>query len=178
MGILDKLKSKKKGKEFDFVCSEENIVVEENILYMARFRGIEQYPVKTAEWYIIDGDGTEDDPAMLSLDTAFGIGNGLHEDTAELNVEPMWKILFYSVEIPITALQPGFCLEQPNFEKDVYGDLYYAEHQPTTRNRMEILQAEGTRLKIRLTGTTEDVNFYDGSKPQSTLQLVAWFDRK
>lgn len=178
MGILDKLKSKKKGKEFDFVCSEENIVVEENILYMARFCGIEQYPVKTAEWYIIDGDGTEDDPAMLCLDTAFGIGNGLHEDTAELNVEPMWKILFYSVKIPITALQPGFCLEQPNSEKDVYGDLYYAEHQPTTGNRMEILQTEGTRLKIRLTGTTEDVNFYDGSKPQSTLQLVAWFDRK
>ena len=26
-------------------------------------------------------------------------------------------------------------------------------------------------------GITEDVNYYDGSKPKTTMELVAWFDK-
>lgn len=55
--------------------------MKENVLYLTRFCGVEQYPVETAEWYTIEGDGTEDDPDMLSLEVRFGTGNGLHEDT-------------------------------------------------------------------------------------------------
>lgn len=150
--------------------------LEENILYLTRFCGVEQYPVRTATWNIIEGDGTKDDPDMLCLELTFGIGNGLHEDTVKLKAEPSWEINFYSVEIPVSSLLPGFCLEQPNQRKDVDGNLYYTEHQPTTDNRMEIVEVDGTHLKIRLTGITDDVNYYDGSKPQNTMQLVAWFN--
>lgn len=178
MVIFDKLKGKKRDKEFNCVRSLKKIAMDENILYITRFCGVEQYPVKTAKWYIIDGDRTEDDPDMLCLDITLGSGYGLHKDTAMLKAEPVWEVRFCSVEIPASALQSGFRLEQPNLQRDVYGNLYYTEHQPTTGNQMEIIKADETRLKIRLTGITEDVNFYDGSKPQSTLQIVAWFDRK
>ncbi|MFQ6973493.1 MAG: hypothetical protein ACLRTG_20155, partial [Enterocloster aldenensis] len=94
-----------------------------------------------------------------------------------LEAEPSWEVNFYSLKIPAASLQPGFCLEQPNREEDVEGNLYYMEHQPTIDNKMEVVEAEGERLKIRLTGITEDVNYYDGSKPKNTMELVAWFDK-
>ena len=42
---------------------------------------------------------------------------------------------------------------------------------------MEVIEVDGKRLKIWLTGLTEDVNYYDGSKPKNTMELVAWFDK-
>ena len=44
-------------------------------------------------------------------------------------------------------------------------------------NKMMVIEVDGERLKIRLTGITEDVNYYDGSKPPNTMELVAWFDK-
>lgn len=149
--------------------------MEENILYLTRFCGVEQYPVETATWYIIDGDGTEDEPDILCIKAECTAGNHLHEDTAYIAAEPSWEVSFCAARIPIHRLQPGFCLEQPNVDKDVDGNLYYMEHQPTTDNEMEILAVEGERLKIRLKGFTEDVNYCDGSKPQNRMQLTAWF---
>ena len=151
--------------------------MEENVLYLTRFCGKERYPVETATWNIIEGDGTEDAPDMLCLEIDFGRGDGLHEDTAYLEAEPSWEVNFYSLKIPADSLEPGFCLEQPNQEEDVDGNLYYMEHQPTMDNKMEVIEVDGKRLKIRLTGLTEDVNYYDGSKPKNTMELVAWFDK-
>lgn len=76
--------------------------MEENVLYLTRFCGVEQYTVETATWCIIEGDGTEDDPDMLCLEVQFGMGNGLHEDTTYLEAEPSWEINFYSVKIDIS----------------------------------------------------------------------------
>lgn len=42
--------------------------MEENVLYLTRFCGMERYPVETATWNIIEGDGTEDAPDMLCLE--------------------------------------------------------------------------------------------------------------
>ena len=51
--------------------------MDENVLYLTRFCGVERYPVETAKWYIIEGDGTEDDPDMLCLEMDFGMGDFL-----------------------------------------------------------------------------------------------------
>ncbi len=176
MGIFDRFK--KKNIAVDHKKPEEPLALSENVLYLTRFCGVEQYPIQAAAWHLIAGDGTEDDPDTLCLDITCKAGNSLHEDTAQLEAEPIWSICFQSVHIPVSALQPGFCLEQPNPRGDTDGNLYYTEHQPTTDNRMEIIEADGARLKIRLNGITQDVNFYDGSKPQNILQLTAWFDRE
>ena len=71
-----------------------------------------------------------------------------------------------------------FDLEQPNEANEADGSFYYLEHQPTRNNRMEILARDGNRLKIRVSGSTEDVNYYDGSKPENRLQLTAWFEKE
>lgn len=161
--------------------------MEENVLYMMRFCGMEEYALKSAVWYIIEGDGTEDDPDGFYLDMKFERGRVLHEDTHDeehpsMDAEPFWELSFSNVHSPAIAPtivpQVGLCMEQPNKEHDVYGNLYYWEHQPTLDNKMEILAADGDRFLIRLTGITEDVNYYDGSKAKSTLQITAWFEKK
>lgn len=152
--------------------------MEDNILYMERFCGMEEYPLKDSIWYILKGDGTEYDPDQLYLEMNFEKGRVMHEDTRFLDEEPFWNLVFYSFQMPDIVPQAGLCMEQPNERQDVYGNLYYGEHQPTMDNKMEILMIDGDRLKVRLTGVTEDVNYYDGSKPKSTLQITAWFNKK
>lgn len=152
--------------------------MEEQILYLSRFCGIETYPVKQAVWELIEGDGTEEDPDMLCLGMRFARGNHLHEDTRSLRAEPFWEINFYKIKISMNILQIGFDLEQPNEANEVDATFYYLEHQPTRNNRMEILARDGNRLKIRVSGSTEDVNYYDGSKPENRLQLTAWFEKE
>ena len=152
--------------------------MEEQILYLSRFCGIETYPVKQAVWELIEGDGTEEDPDMLCLGMRFAQGNHLHEDTRSLQAEPFWEINFYKTKIPMNILQIGFDLEQPNEANEVDGSFYYLEHQPARNNRMEILARDGNRLKIRVSGSTEDVNYYDGTKPENRLQLTAWFEKE
>lgn len=114
MGFLISKKAKR-DKGFVYEKLEDNLILDKNVLYLNRLCGVEQAPVKIATWHIIDGDGAEDDPDMLCLDTTFGIENGLHEDTATLKAEPIWGIQFHTVKISVCALQPGFCLEQRNF---------------------------------------------------------------
>lgn len=157
--------------------------MEENVLYMLRFCGMEEYALKSAVWYIIKCDGTADDPDLFCVDMKFERGRVLHEDTHNeelpfMDAEPFWDLSFQSAQMPTIIPEVGLCLELPNERHEVYANLCYWEHQPTLDNRLEILAAQGDRFLIRLTGVTEDVNYYDGSKPKSTLQITAWFDKK
>lgn len=157
--------------------------MDENVLYMMRFCGMEEYALKSAVWYILKGDGTDYDPDLFCLDMKFDQGRVLHDDTHDeehpfMDAKPSWKLIFQSAQMPTIVPEVGLCLELPNEEHEVEANLYYWEHQPTLDNKLEILAVQGDRFLIQLTGITEDVNYYDGSKPKSTLQITAWFDKK
>jgi hypothetical protein len=38
------------------------------------------------------------------------------------------------------------------------------------------MEINGNRVRLRLTGETIDVNYYDGSKPATKLSVDVWFD--
>jgi len=42
-------------------------------------------------------------------------------------------------------------------------------------NQVAILERDGPKVKARLTGMTIDVNFYDGSKPDTKVIVEAEF---
>ncbi len=144
-------------------------------LILKRFCGEERYPILNAEWYIMEGDGTWDDPDTLCLEMEFGEGDELHEDTAELQAEPSWEISFPALQLKVEDLQEGLVLEMANEEEEEEANFYYSEHQPTYDNRVEVLEVDGDRLLLRVTALTEDVNFYDGTKPKNEIDVTAWF---
>jgi hypothetical protein len=41
---------------------------------------------------------------------------------------------------------------------------------------IELMEINGDRVRLRLTGATIDVNYYDGSKPTTKLSVDVWFD--
>lgn len=148
---------------------------ENNFLTLKRFCGDEKYPIESAEWYIMDGDGTWDDPYTLCLEMQFEAGIELHEDTETLGAEPSWEISFPALKLAEEDLQVGFMMEMDNDDEEEEANFYYCEHQPTLKNKMEILEIKDDSLLIHLTGKTEDVNYYDGSKPKNELDVTAWF---
>lgn len=152
--------------------------LELNTLFLERFCGTEQYLVESATWYVIDGDGTEDDPDMLCIAIEFKHGTNLHDDTKTLNANPSWEINFYSLTPVIDLLKENQTFVQPNETEDIDGNLYYAAHQPTINNVMQILEVNGNKLKVKLSAETEDINYYDGSKPKNTLQLITWLEKQ
>lgn len=56
--------------------------------------------------------------------------------------------------------------------------LYYCEHEPLLNNRITILAQQGDRFRIRWTGETQDVNYYDGSKPLTKVEIEGEFKFK
>ena len=53
--------------------------------------------------------------------------------------------------------------------------LYYCEHQPLRDNRIEVVSRNGDRFRVRWTAVTQDVNYYDGSKPQTRVEIEGEF---
>lgn len=151
---------------------------EGNFLKLKRFCGDEKYPIDFAEWYILEGDGTWDDPYTLCLEMGFAEGVELHEDTKKLNANPSWDISFPALKLKKKDLQAGFIMEFVNEDEDEEANFYYSEHQPTIENKVEVLEVKGNNLLLHITGKTMDVNFYDGSKPMNELEVIAWFSKQ
>ena len=54
-------------------------------------------------------------------------------------------------------------------------NLTYIEHDVIRDNSVEFKRKEGDRYWINWSGTTSDVNFYDGSKPDTLVKVEGWF---
>ncbi len=147
-------------------------------LNLKRFCGEEKYPVECAEWSILEGDGTWDDPYDFCLEMTFGAGDELHEDTKVLEAKPFWKISFPALTLNKKDFQTGFVINMDNEDEDADALFYYCEHQPTIENKVKVLDVKGNNLLLQVTAKTMDVNFYDGSKPMNELKVIAWFSKQ
>ena len=141
--------------------------MENAVLIVKRFCGDEFYPLEHANWYFIGN--------TLWIDMAFKQGTQLHEDTEFLEQEPTWEVSFKvdSEEM----LQKGMIVENSN-ENDEDAIFYYCEHNPTYKNRLEILDREDNKLHIKISGECCDINYYDGSKGNDYLEITAWIDKR
>ena len=48
---------------------------------------------------------------------------------------------------------------------------------PTENSRLEVLDRDGDRLLLKITGECCDVSCYDGSKGNNTLEMTAWIKK-
>lgn len=58
---------------------------------------------------------------------------------------------------------------------DWVGRLYYYEHDDLDENVVEIVAQEGSVFHVRWTASATDVNYYDGSKPRTRVEIDGWF---
>jgi hypothetical protein len=146
-------------------------------LILDRFCGREVHPITKAAWNLYQ-DQSLGAPTLCLLVEA-GPGTVLHDDTKSLSAQPFWEINLVEPGLSRSALTTGATFTVPvGYDESRGGyvtNFYYCEHVCTDKNTIEILREEDTRLLIRMTGETIDVNFYDGSKPPTKLSVQAWF---
>ena len=142
-----------------------------------RFNGEEAYPVASAtiEQHK-DGDGRY---AVTFRAEAHGAPLRTLPDTESLRAEPFAEVTLHLPKPPALVLTPGRTFSLPKGYDEASGEyhtnFYYCEHEPMDNNEVAVLERDGLRVRVRLTGTTLDVNFYDGSKPDTKVVVEADF---
>ena len=102
------------------------------------------------------------------------------EDTVELEMAPNAKV---AVEVPEldadqlvgrTFVIPGTATDKEDSCKAL---LYYCGHEPLRSNSITIVSRSEDRFVVRWTAVTKDVNYYDGSKPATLVEIEDefWF---
>ena len=143
-------------------------------LWVNRFLGLEVYHIETAEWHLYKDEEDGRMNLWIKLDCDKAIKQ--FEDTKYTDTIPSWEVNLIEPEIGIIE---GFKAVVPEGYDESRGgwitNFYAGSHDGSDKNTIRILERDGDRLLIRLTGEIVDPNFYDDSKPKSQLLVEAWF---
>ena len=149
-------------------------------IVLHRFNGDEEFEIQEAT--IFSGHDYDGVGYLLYFEAK---SNGVRikslPDTAEFHGWPSAQ-----VEVALQAVEPdrlvGCRFSVPHgYDEEVEDDVasfYYFEHEDLDNNELEVLSQEGDVFQIRWTGTTCDVNFRDGSKPLTNLEIDGRFTFK
>ncbi len=103
-------------------------------------------------------------------------------DTEELHAKPFAELMLYLSKHPGIALLTGrSCTLAEGYDQasgEHLTNFYYGEHELVDDVEIAVLKRDGERAHLRLTGTTVDVNHYDGSKPKTKILIDAEFTLK
>ncbi|MFB6946475.1 hypothetical protein [Streptomyces sp. NPDC056305] len=146
-----------------------------------RFNGDEVYRFRSAEMWL--GCATDDGPdadAVLWFELAAD-DDAIQrcEDTADAGMAPTAEVGIGLVVaeadadrlVGRTFVMPG----ASDGEDSCMSLLYYYEHEPLRDNRITVISRHGDRFRLRWTAVCEDVNFYDGSKPATRVEIDGEF---
>ncbi|MFF3733454.1 hypothetical protein ACFYXM_24860 [Streptomyces sp. NPDC002476] len=143
-----------------------------------RFNGDEVYRIAFADIWVCAAEGSEGPVTLWFEVAADSDGARRCEDTEALGMAPTAEV---GVELPgidVDALvgrefvMPGV---RDDDEDSCMSLLYYCEHQPLRDNRINVLSRDGDRFRLRWTARTQDVNYYDGSKPPTRIEIEGDF---
>src|SRR5262249_24870975 len=130
-----------------------------------RFNGDEVFRLKSAVMFGI----AEDCGVTLWFEArADRVGAKWCEDTAEIGAVPKAEVGIDLIELDPEQLVgkeflfPGTKTDEEDSCRSL---LYYCEHEPLRNNCISVLSRSGDKFRLRWTATTQDVNYYDGSKP-------------
>ena len=148
------------------------------VLILNRFNGQEKFAISEATISLHDGDGssnlsfeieTEEKPLQTLPDT--------ESLKARPNAEFIVKVADFSWENLV-----GKCFEIPRGYDDATDEhltfLYYCEHENMENNVIEVLERKDNRFRVKIEATCTDVNYYDGSKPPTKVEIDAWFNQR
>ena len=146
-------------------------------LTLQRFNGEEAYAIESAT---IEHYRDERGAYAVTFRAETG-GAPIHTlpDTESLHAQPFAEVTLHLSKPPALALKPGqtFTLLK-GYDKgtgEYHTNFYYCEHEPMDNNEVAVLRRDGLNVRARLSATTMDVNFYDGSKPDTKIIVEADF---
>ena len=140
-----------------------------------RFNGDEIFRLQSAVMSAYESDGgatiwfeVESDPVALqrcedTVKYAHWPNAEVGIEVAELNAD---QLVGREFELPGTKFDD---------EDSCMALLYYYEHEPLRENKIAILSRLDDRFWIRWTAVTQDINFYDGSKPPARVEIEGEF---
>jgi hypothetical protein len=100
------------------------------------------------------------------------------EDTAEMGMSPNAEVGIDLADLDADELVgrefviPG---TKSDDEDSCMSLLYYCEHEALRDNRIKVVSRDGDRFRLRWTGVVRDVNYYDGSKPPTQVEIEGEF---
>lgn len=142
---------------------------------LRRFNGDEIFRLQSAVIWAYESEGgitiwfevEADSDALQRCEDTVEFGHGPNAEVGieitELNADQLVGREF---------LLPG---TKSDDEDSCMALLYYYEHEPLRQNRIEILSRDVDRFWIRWTAITQDINYYDGSKPPTHVEIVGEF---
>jgi hypothetical protein len=99
-------------------------------------------------------------------------------DTAELGRDPHAEVAVIFQKLDLNNLVGRQFSIPAAYDKEVkerMATFYYCEHQELNNNKVEILSRKNQMFFVHWIGTTTDVNYYDGSKPETRVEIKGWF---
>jgi hypothetical protein len=162
---------------FCFQPNVDKVMFRENILYIERFNGLEEYEIGNAYWNLYQDKSKIN--LCIYLDSNKGIK--LNEDLADIFQMLHWELNLVVKFLKEDQLNKGYNVKIPNSYDEGLGgwitNFYYFEHEGSENNQIEILERKNDKLLIKITGEIIDVNYYDDSKPKSKLTAITWFTK-
>jgi len=100
------------------------------------------------------------------------------EDTAEMGMSPNAEVGIDLPDLDANELV-GREFVVPGIESDDEDSckslLYYCEHEALCDNHIKVVSRDGERFRLRWTAAVRDVNYYDGSKPPTRVEIEGEF---
>jgi len=148
------------------------------IFELRRFNGVESYDVETAKCNSYQREGATEAVFVVTTSRC----NASLSDTEELYATPNIEIGFKICEPLSSIFTAGAKYSNlPEYDEDLeewMTNLYYCEHQGVDNVTVEIESADSGTVTATIQGTTTDINYYDGSKPDTTVFVRAVFQRQ
>jgi len=145
-------------------------------LTLKRFNGIEQFRLVNSNAFAVRND---DGTIMLWFETGTDPAAIMSvEDTAELSMNPDAEITLILEHLALKEFKAisyelinGYNPETRSLD----ARLYYFEHEAVHENIVELEYRDKGVFYLKWTGRTTDISYYDGSKPDTILEVEGEF---
>ena len=149
----------------------------EGQLLAKRFSGPEVFKITKAHWNLY----TDGERKNLTLLIECEEGIKLSKQIEYCSESCHWELNLVEDEIEDANLREGFEASIPEgYDESRDGwitNFYFCEHDGTDQNRIRVEDRKEDRILVTITGQKTDLNYYDGSKPETKLYLKAWFTK-
>ncbi|MGG2134681.1 hypothetical protein AB1284_25830 [Bacillus sp. S2(2024)] len=146
------------------------------IFILNRFNGIEKYEISEAIIYAVKKNENEI-MVWLEVETEQEPLQSL-PDTADCKMNPSGEITIYMDNLNLENFgEQEFTISKGYDEdrNDWVARIYYFEHQDVNSNILKMKYKGNGIFYIHWTGVTTDISYYDGSKPNTTIEVFGEF---